>query len=183
MQQILQGGCCNWTLSAGGYVAPRIPNYTIESCFDQRCIDRDSVTSVLTGSGLRRVSSRSAIYRRARQIVDIGAEYTITTHIRTSRPRIDRLSSSHCSPFATASCDPVWVRGTPQFGMYRCDTFVISAYASTALPEHYLPMFVTEFNVFSGEELRFGSWRTAMGALVHNTTYTPRAIFSRLQGL
>lgn len=86
-----------------GAARPKIPKGLLwEQCYMLSC-------SVTNDSNYSNVDARTAIARRARQIMAIGADYTIF-------------------PENTAVAYPSYNGRPPLRGRYRCDTFIIDVY-------------------------------------------------------
>ena len=159
-------------------INPSIPKYTVNSCLQSRpCHERDSYKLGVIGTGFQNYSSREAVVRRAKQIFEIGANYTTTTGVVMALTSRILWSTSHCNPFSGEVCNPKARTIPAQIGLYRCDTFVVEVLASSILPERH-PYGMLEIYV-NGRQRQVDDWGQKMRALVYNTTYLPSSVYNR----
>lgn len=104
--------------------------------------------------------ARYAVTKRAYQIYLIGADYTLSASSKRAEPRYFDLD------------DPYWQGRPPVRGLYRCDTFVIDAFYTTAT-------FGGQFNKVSGIP---NGWDSKVANLTSGwNAITPAAIFEKLK--
>jgi hypothetical protein len=128
------------TSNVWGTARPNVPNFLVYYCFTASCAYANG-TNYTTG-----VQARMALAKRANQIYLIGADYSIYGVLSVATPAYPG--------------EPA-IRGT-----YRCDTFVVDVFASTAGGNlgHAVP----------------SSWATRINALV-NAIHTPTSVWNALK--
>jgi hypothetical protein len=156
-----------------GAVHTNIVDFTVTSCFSTPCnfldpayyIDPDRET----------LNTRVAMVRRARQIQQIGADYTITTVTNSADPQMyDRFFKRYYPA---------------QRGLYRCDSFVVDLFAFTTVPrdEYWMPSYLG-----AGTNLRIEgkirntplSWLSTWNAKVQGLfvgNYFPAALYEKFK--
>ncbi len=90
---------------------PAIPNHTVKGCYADECIFWDPPF----GQQYLSFSAKQAMVERARQIQQIGADYTLTTSVIVAEPRMYDQRAGRRFPAIR--------------GKYRCDTFVMDAFS------------------------------------------------------
>lgn len=146
-----------------------IPDHTIRSCWRVDCVfDATGYFNFTVNT----YEARRAISDRARQIVQIGGEYTLTTSVRMAVPRMYEPNGS------------VWTQAKP--GMYRCDTFVMDAfqYSDVWAGQEYMDPFTGNYIGYPVRRTTVDEmqpWRDKIHAMIWSPGWTPVQLYNRLK--
>jgi hypothetical protein len=167
-----------------------LPDYYISTCIKEYCaenpLDYEETRS--------RLKVYKAIIKRAEQIMVIGASYTYSATPTPAKPgTLVPVINPKCysGPFSTTSGGGVAGNSSsciigykenlkPIPGVYRCDSFVVDAYASTAQTRYALSSFQTSLSFYNNQRKQQESWQKNMVELA-NMFRTPNRIYGKIK--
>lgn len=155
-------------------------SYEIKGCFAVQCLAPGSEppNELVPDGGYTTFDPRAAIVARANQIYLIGSKYTLSAFPGKAIPGRVSWTSAYCNPFSKNGPCPLKRVINPIPGTYRCDTFVLDAYATSALAD-WGASIDARYTVNNQEEHK--AWHSRMNILATFTTRFPYAIMHALR--
>lgn len=148
-------------------VYTNIPRHTVLSCYEPECVYWDPPF----GQQLSEPFANIAIGRRARQVQLAGSDYTLTTAVAVAWPKMYDQRAG--------------IRYPQRRGMYRCDTFVMDAFAYSHTPigsgQVWTDMLGGGYPVSRWAKGEQQAWANNISGMLTSAGVTPVQLYNRIR--
>lgn len=133
-----------------------------------------STSSTLAYGYTREIAAKSAYVYYL-----IGASYTRLADFSPAKQGHRYGTKACCSPFGSGPCRDVWTEKKATRGVYRCETFVLHAWATSSIKSGY-PTILQRVGAYENPAA-VRHWDMQIAALLDKLIRTPRHIYENMQ--